>query len=87
LAFDYLMNYLGPEKFDEAMRFYFEQWKFEHPTPEDLIKTLQYYLNADLHWFVEEMIVTNKKLDYKMVSHKQLVDHSHAILVKTTINY
>ena len=82
LAFDYLMNYLGKEKFDEAMRFYFEQWKFEHPTPEDLIKTLQYHLNADLHWFVEELIVTNKKLDYKMISHKQLEDHSHAVLVK-----
>ncbi|MBI3518677.1 MAG: M1 family metallopeptidase [Bacteroidetes bacterium] len=82
LAFDYLMNYLGKEKFDEAMRFYFEQWKFEHPTPEDLIKTLQYHLNADLHWFVEELIVTNNKLDYKMVGHKQLEDHSHAILVK-----
>jgi hypothetical protein len=82
LAFDYLMNYLGKEKFDEAMRFYFDQWKFEHPTPEDLIKTLQYYLNADLHWFVEELIITNKKLDYKIISHKQLEDHSHAILVK-----
>jgi hypothetical protein len=82
LAFDYLMNYLGKEKFDEAMHFYFEEWKFEHPTPEDLIKTLQYYLNADLHWFVEELIITNKKLDYKIISHKQLEDKSHAILVK-----
>ena len=25
LAFDYLMNYLGKEKFDEAMQFYFER--------------------------------------------------------------
>lgn len=82
LAFDYLMNYLGKEKFDEAMRFYFEQWKFQHPTPEDLIKTLQYYLNADLHWFVEELVITNKKLDYKIIGHKELEDHSHAILVK-----
>lgn len=82
LIFDYLMNYLGKEKFDQAMQFYFEQWKFKHPTPEDLIKTLQYHLNADLHWFVEEMIMTNKKLDYKMLSHKKLVDNSHAILLK-----
>jgi len=86
IAFDYLMNYLGKEKFDEAMRFYFDEWKFEHPTPEDLIKTLQYYLNADLHWFVEELIVTNKKLDYKVISHKNLEDHSHAILVKNNSN-
>jgi hypothetical protein len=86
LVFDYLMNYLGKEKFDEAMRFYFEQWKFKHPTPEDLIKTLQYHLNADLHWFVEEMLTTDKKLDYKMVGHKKLEDNSHAILVKNNSN-
>jgi len=86
LVFDYLMNYLGKDKFDEAMRFYFEQWKFKHPTPEDLIKTLQYHLNADLHWFVEELIVTNKKIDYKMVGHKKLDDNSHAILVKNNSN-
>jgi hypothetical protein len=82
IAFDYLMNYLGRDKFDEAMKFYFNEWKFEHPTPEDLIKTLQYHLNADLNWFVESLLITNKKLDYKLMGHKQLEDHSHAILVK-----
>ncbi len=82
LAFDYLMNYLGKNKFDEAMKFYFEEWKFEHPTPNDLIKTLQYHLNTDLKWFVDELMTTNKKIDYKVLSHKTLVDQSHAILVK-----
>ena len=82
LAFDYLMNYLGKDKFDEAMRFYFEQWKFEHPTPEDLIKTLQYHLNADLRWFVGDMLITKNKLDYKVLGHNKLADNSHAIQVK-----
>lgn len=31
---------------------------------------------------MEELIITNKKLDYKIISHKQLEDKSHAILVK-----
>lgn len=82
MVFDYLMNYLGKEKFDEAMRFYFENWKFKHPYPADLIKTLQYYLNADLRWFVDELLISNRKLDYKIIGHKELEDHSHAILVK-----
>jgi hypothetical protein len=86
LAFDYLMNYLGKEKFDEAMRFYFEQWKFKHPSPEDLIKTLQYHLNADLNWFVSELLITNDKLDYKIIKHTELEDHSHAVLVKNKGN-
>jgi hypothetical protein len=82
ITFDYLMNYVGKEKFDEAMKFYFEQWKFKHPYPEDLIKTLQYYFNADLNWFVADMLVTNKKIDYKILKHKQFEDRSHAILIK-----
>lgn len=82
LVFDYLMNYLGKEKFDEAMQFYFEQWKFKHPTPKDLIQTLSYYLNADLTWFENELLNSNKKLDYKILNHRQLGDHSHTIEIK-----
>ncbi len=82
LAMDYLMNYLGKDKFDDAMKFYFEQWKFKHPNPTDLIKTLQYHLNADLKWFEYELLLTNHKLDYKIINHKLLSDKSHAILVK-----
>lgn len=82
ITFDYLMNYMGKEKFDEAMKFYYEQWKFKHPYPEDLIKTLQYYFNADLNWFVADMLVTKKKIDYKILKHKRFQDGSHAILIK-----
>ncbi len=82
ITFDYLMNYVGREKFDEAMKFYNEQWKFKHPYPEDLIKTLQYYFNADLNWFVADLLVTKKKIDYKILKHKQFEDRSHAILIK-----
>lgn len=82
ITFDYLMSYVGKEKFDEAMKFYNEQWKFKHPYPEDLIKTLQYYFNTDLNWFVADMLVTKKKIDYKILKHKQFEDRSHAILIK-----
>lgn len=82
LAFDYLMNYLGKEKFDQAMQFYFEQWKFKHPTPIDLIKTLQFYLNSDLNWFVQDFLISKNKIDYKVLKHSQLNDFSHAIVVK-----
>lgn len=82
LVFDYLMRFLGQEKFDEGMKFYFEQWKFKHPTPSDLVKTLSYHLNTDLNWFVNDLIITNNKVDYKIIGHKKLEDESHAILIK-----
>ncbi len=86
LVFDYLMNYLGQQKFDEAMRFYYENWKFKHPYPNDLIKTLQYYLNTDLSWFATELLLSNKKIDYKIINHKELSDKSHAVLIKNNSN-
>ncbi len=86
LVFDYLMNYLGQEKFDQAMQFYFENWKFKHPTPNDLIKTLEYYLNTDLSWFVNEMLLSSKKIDYRIMAHRELSDHSHAVLIKNNSN-
>ncbi|MFO0415627.1 MAG: hypothetical protein ACK50E_08225, partial [Bacteroidota bacterium] len=32
---------LGREIFDKAMRFYFEKWKFKHPTPTDFQQALE----------------------------------------------
>ncbi len=82
LMLDYLANYLGQDKFDQAIKFYFEEWKFKHPTPTDLIKTLSYYLNTDLHWFEDELLFTNEKIDYKILKHKEFDNHTHAILIK-----
>lgn len=82
LALDYLMNYFGEEKFDAAMRFYFEEWKFKHPSPTDLIQTLQFYLSSDLNWFSNQLLKTTDKIDYKIISQKTLNDKSHIILVK-----
>lgn len=82
LAMDYLMNYIGQEKFDNAMRFYFEQWKFKHPSPNDLFNCLKYHSNSDLNWFTNELLSTNYKIDYKLVSSKLLPNKSHHIVVK-----
>lgn len=82
LAIDYLMNYMGQEKFDKAMRFYFEQWKFKHPSPNDLFNCLKYHSNSDLNWFTNDLLSTNYKIDYKLVSSKLLPNKSHHIIVK-----
>jgi hypothetical protein len=85
-VFDYLMNAVGAEKFDDAMRFYYESWKFKHPKPADLQKTLEYYCATDLKWFVEGLITSNEKLDYKVLKHRKLANGSHMILVRNNGN-
>ena len=34
-------SFLGRESFDKAMQFYFEKWKFKHPTPTDFQQALE----------------------------------------------
>ena len=66
VVFFYLMDYLGAEKFDEAMSAYYQQWKFKHPQPADLQKTLETQTGKDLSWLFKDLIQTTKHLDYKI---------------------
>jgi len=66
LAFEYLQAYLGADELDKAMHAYFQKWKFKHPQPADIKTTLEQATNKDLDWFFDDLINTNKKIDYKI---------------------
>ncbi len=66
VIFFYLMDYLGAENFDAAMSAYYQQWKFKHPQPADLQKTLETQTGKDLSWLFEDLIQTTKHIDYKV---------------------
>jgi len=66
VIFFYLMDYLGAEKFDAAMSAYYQQWKFKHPQPADLQKTLETQTGKDLNWLFKDLIQTTKHIDYKV---------------------
>jgi len=74
LVWDYLMAYLGEEKMDVVMKKYFEKWKFKHPQPSDLKKTMQEVTGLDLNWFFDGMVGSNDKLDYKIQSFEKRED-------------
>jgi hypothetical protein len=76
------MNYMGEENFDRAMQFYFENFKFKHPQPRDLRKTLEFYSGKDLSWFFDDLIRTTKKLDYKIVKAKKDKEGVYQITIK-----
>ena len=71
LVFDYMKAYLGEEKFDAIMQGYFQKWKFKHPQPEDLRKHFEQETGKDLTWFFDDLILTTKRLDYRIGSIKQ----------------
>lgn len=86
VAFDYLMDYMGEEALDKAMQFYYDQFKFKHPSPTDLAKTLSYFSGIDLKWFTENLILSTNKIDYKLKHVKRNEDGSYKILVKNKTN-
>lgn len=84
VIFDYLFHYMGEQKFDEAMKFYFEHFRFSHPYPADLRKTLEYFSGKDLSWCFDDLIGTTKKLDYKILDHRLATGNMHEVLVRNT---
>lgn len=86
VAFDYLMDYMGEEALDKAMQFYYEQFKFKHPSPTDLAKTLSYFSGLDLNWFTQNLITSTNKIDYKLKNVKRNEDGSFKIKVKNKTN-
>ncbi|MFM6934854.1 MAG: M1 family aminopeptidase [Flavobacteriales bacterium] len=66
LVFFYLKDYLGEEKFNQAMSAYFEAWKFKHPQPEDMRKVLEETTGKNLSWLFDDLIQTTNHIDYKL---------------------
>jgi hypothetical protein len=79
LAFEYLKNYLEEGVFDAAMHSYYNQWRFRHPSPDDLRLVFETQTNKNLSWFFDELIGTDKYLDYKILSVKE---KERSILIK-----
>lgn len=81
LVFTYLRDYLGDEEFDKAMRYYYSQWEFKHPQPEDLRACMEKSTGKDLSWFFEDIIQTTERIDYKIASVKK-VEKGFKVTVK-----
>jgi Peptidase family M1 domain len=70
---------LGEETFLNSMRYYFNKWKFKHPYPEDFRATIIEYTKADLNWFFDQWMDTDKKIDYKVKSVRPLPEGKTAL--------
>ncbi len=87
LVFDYLMEYMGEASFDEAMRFYFTQFKYKHPSFNDLFKTLGYYSGTNLDLFEKDFFNSTKKIDYRIKRVKRNKDGSYTLKLKNKTGF
>lgn len=69
----YSLQYvLGDELFHNAMKNYFNQWRFAHPYFDDFRTSIIQYTHVDLNWFFDEWLETTKRLDYGIKGIKRL---------------
>ena len=66
LVFYYLKDYLGDVLFNKCFHAYFDEWKFKHPQPEDMRRTLERVSGKNLGWLFDDLIKTTKVVDYKI---------------------
>lgn len=59
-----LQYVLGDSLFLKTMQHYFDQWKMCHPYFEDFRNSVIQYTHADLTWFFDAWMETNKTIDY-----------------------
>jgi hypothetical protein len=42
---------IGPERFDAALKAFFDRWAYKHPQPADFFRTIEDVTGEDLDWF------------------------------------
>lgn len=61
---------IGPALFDEAFKEYANRWKFKHPNPADLFRTLEDATATDLDWFYRGWFFTTDQVDMELTGVK-----------------
>ena len=57
---------IGKELFDQAFKEYANRWKYKHPNPADLFRTLEDATATDLDWFYRGWFFTTDNVDMEL---------------------
>lgn len=60
MAFEFLFDYLGPERASKCIKEYYLDWAFRHPSPQDLKFSFEKSAGEDLGWFFDDYINTSR---------------------------
>jgi hypothetical protein len=61
---------VGQELFDQAFKEYANRWKYKHPNPADLFRTLEDASAVDLDWFFRGWFFTTDNVDMELTNVK-----------------
>lgn len=79
-----LQYVLGDKMFLDAMKNYFNQWKFCHPYEEDFRNSIIDYTKVDLNWFFDDWLTTTKTIDYKIEGYTKVTNskYDYTVMIK-----
>ncbi|MEC7263821.1 MAG: M1 family metallopeptidase [Bacteroidota bacterium] len=59
---------IGQDKLMETIHKYFEDFKFKHPTPNDIKRTAEKVSGMELNWYLTDWTMTTNTIDYGIKS-------------------
>lgn len=71
---------IGQEKLMETLRKYFEDYKFKHPTPNDIKRTAERVSGIELDWYLTDWTQTTNTIDYSIKSVESLGNQTKIVL-------
>ncbi|PHR73183.1 MAG: peptidase M1 [Lutibacter sp.] len=65
---------MGQENLDKTVKKYYQDFKFKHPTPNDITRTAEKISGMQLDWYLNEWTQTTNTIDYgiKVISNKSI---------------
>ncbi len=78
----WLEDYMGEERFEAAMKAFYQTWKFKHPDPEDFRAVFQQHTDRPIDWFFDAALQHDQMFDFRISG----VEHTEEGLVVTVQN-
>jgi hypothetical protein len=62
---------IGQDKLAETIKRYYHDFKFKHPTPNDIMRTAERVSGAELDWYLTDWTQTTNTIDYGITAVKE----------------
>ena len=65
---------MGEDNLDKTIKKYYQDFKFKHPTPTDIMRTAEKVSGMQLDWYLNEWTQTTHTIDYgiKVIANKSI---------------
>jgi len=73
---------IGTDHLRRGLLRYFNEWKFRHPTPNDLFRIMERQSGLELDWYKEDWVNTLNTVDYAVKSVKANGDDSTHVVIR-----